>query len=82
MKQSATWDANRPSASQEIPHILSNTKVNYRIHKDLSPAPILSQISPVHDFPSNVLKIDFNIIPHLRLVLPSDLFTSDRSKTL
>jgi len=42
----------------------------YRIHKCPPPLPVLSQISPVHVFLSYLLKIHFNIIPHLRLALP------------
>jgi hypothetical protein len=35
MKQSPSWEANRHSASQEIPHLLWKPKVDYRIHWSL-----------------------------------------------
>ena len=51
-----------PSDSQEIPHILWNKDVHYRINKRPPPVHILSQINPIHDSSSEILKIYFNNI--------------------
>jgi len=61
MEQSP-WEANRFSASQEIPCILWNPKVCYRIYKCPPPVPTLNQIDPVDTHPSHCLKIYLNII--------------------
>jgi hypothetical protein len=36
MEQNISWEAGSPSASQEIPHLFWNLKVQYCIHKEVS----------------------------------------------
>jgi len=48
MEQSPSLEANRFSASQEIPPILLEPKVHYRIYKCSPSVPILIQINLVH----------------------------------
>jgi hypothetical protein len=48
-------------AAQEIPNILRDPKVRYRVRNSPPLVPILSQINPAHILPSHFLKIHFNI---------------------
>ena len=82
MEQSPSWEANRFAASQEIPRILWNPKVHYRIHNCPPPVPILGQLDPVHTHPTSWRSI-LILSSHLRLGLPSGLFPSGSpTKTL
>ena len=77
-EQSPSLEANRFSASQEVPHILWNPKVlHYRINKCPPPVPTLSQLDPVHSPTSHFRKIHLIFSSHLGLGLPSGLFPSD-----
>ena len=63
MRRSPSWEANRFSASQEIPSILRNPKVHYPTHNSPPPIFIQSQINLVHvPLPKHFLKVHLNII--------------------
>jgi len=73
MQQNSSWEADRFSASQEIPRVLWNPKVRYRNYMCPPPVPILSQLDPVHAPISLFLKF------HLNIILPSMHGSSKRS---
>jgi hypothetical protein len=73
MEQNPSWEANRFSASQEIPRNLWNPMVHHRIHKSLTWASSIQSI-PVHPTSWRYTLI---LSSHLRLGLPSGLFPSD-----
>ena len=66
MEQSPSWEANRFSASQEIPRILWNPEVHYRSHNSFLPVP-----SHPTSWKSILL-----LSSHLRLGLSNSLFPS------
>jgi len=75
-KLSPSWEANNShSASQEIPHLLCNPQVHYRVHTSPPPDSILSQMNPVHILTSYLISFLISS-PHLSLFLWNCLFPS------
>ena len=76
MQHSPSWEANGFSAGQAIPCILWNMKVYYQSHIGQPPAPVPSQISPVHVLHPTSWKPTLLLSSHLHLGHPSGLFPS------
>jgi hypothetical protein len=75
MGRSPSWEANRFAASQEIPRVLLNTKVHYRIHKCPPPVSVPSQPNSVHN-PIFYLLNNHLLSSQLCQGLPNCLFPS------
>jgi hypothetical protein len=70
-------EANSHSASREVPHLLWDPKVHYRIHKGPTLVPIPSQMHIASNVLLSFSKIRYNFISNLLLGLQSALFPSD-----
>jgi hypothetical protein len=60
MEPSPSWDANSRSATQEVPNIVWNPKIQYRVNNNPSLVTILSQMNPAYiPRPNLFLKVPF-----------------------
>jgi len=64
------------TSSQEIPRILDNSMIHYRIHNNPPLVPVLSQINPVYALLSAFLKV------HIKIILPLTHMSSKWSTSL
>jgi hypothetical protein len=76
MELSPSWEPANCAPTQELPNILWNPKIHYRVHMSPPLVPILSRIDLVHTTPSYLLKYILTLSTHLRLGRPNGLFPS------
>jgi hypothetical protein len=62
MEQNPHWEADSRLGNKEVPHLLWNPKVHYRVHKSQLLESILSQMNPIHALTPYSSEIRFNII--------------------
>jgi hypothetical protein len=65
MEQSPSWEADSRSASQEIPSVLCNPDVHYRVQKGPWLGYVLNQMKPHRTGTSYFFEINFDIILHI-----------------
>jgi hypothetical protein len=76
MERSPSWEANSHSSSHEIPHLLWNQKVQYRVHICPPLLSILSHMHPVLTFPPYFAKVHSDVFVQSTLMTPYGLFPS------
>jgi hypothetical protein len=76
MEQGPSWVNNNLITSQEIPRLLRNPKVYYRVQTIQLLDSVLSQPYPIHTLTSNFLRSILLLCFHLSLRLPSALLPS------
>jgi hypothetical protein len=75
METSPFLKANNSTSIQGILRILCNSKVHYRVHNSTLIVPILSNINPIQDLPSYLLK--FSQLPQaFKKILSIQISTS------
>jgi hypothetical protein len=76
MELSPSWEVANSAATQELPSILWNPKVHYRVHKSRPCVPILRQINLIHNTHPLSLRSILILSTRLHLGLSSGLFPS------